>query len=110
MTDFMRAFSPVRECIPNTLYFGRRCILVIGMELRHLRYFVTVAEELSFSRASARLRISQPAVSRQIKDLEAEVGSQLLSRFPTGLKLTAAGESFLVHARDILRRSAESLK
>jgi LysR family transcriptional regulator, benzoate and cis,cis-muconate-responsive activator of ben and cat genes len=80
------------------------------MELRHLRYFVTVAEELSFSRASARLRISQPAVSRQIKDLEDEVGTPLILRLPTGIRLTSAGETFLAYARDILRRSADSLK
>src|SRR5438067_12690708 len=80
------------------------------MELRHLRYFVTVAEELSFSRAPARLRIPQPAVSRQIKDRDDEVGSPLILRRPTGLKLTNAGETFLAYARDILRRSADSLK
>lgn len=80
------------------------------MELRHLRYFVTVAEELSFSRASARLRISQPAVSRQIKDLEEEVGTLLFAREAAGIKLTPAGETFLAYARDILRRSADSLK
>jgi DNA-binding transcriptional LysR family regulator len=80
------------------------------MELRHLRYFVTVAEELSFSRASARLRISQPAVSRQIKDLEEEAGTPLILREPAGLRLTQAGETFLAFARDILRRSSDALK
>jgi LysR family transcriptional regulator, benzoate and cis,cis-muconate-responsive activator of ben and cat genes len=80
------------------------------MELRHLKYFVTVTEELNFSRASARLRVSQPAVSRQIKDLEDEIGAPLFVRNPTGLKLTPAGETLLAHARDILRRSADSVK
>ncbi|HWX20762.1 MAG TPA: LysR substrate-binding domain-containing protein [Candidatus Binatia bacterium] len=78
------------------------------MELRHLRYFVTVAEELNVSRASARLRISQPAVSRQVRDLEEELGVALFHRQKTGLKLTAAGENFLAHARDLLRRSAQA--
>ena len=80
------------------------------MELRHLRYFVTVAEELNFNRASARLRVSQPALSRQIKDLEEEIGVELFVRRSTGLKLTSAGETFLAHARGILRRSAEGIK
>jgi DNA-binding transcriptional LysR family regulator len=79
------------------------------MELRHLRYFVTVAEELNISRAAARLRISQPAISRQIKDLESEVGVALFRREANGLKLTPAGQSFVAHAKDILRRSSDSL-
>jgi len=75
------------------------------MELRHLRYFVTVAEELNVSRASARLRISQPAVSRQLRDLEDELGVDLFHRANSRLRLTDAGEAFLAHARDLLRRS-----
>lgn len=81
-----------------------------GMELRHLRYFVTVAEELNISRASARLRISQPAVSRQLRDLEEELRVPLFLREKHGLKLTLAGESFLAHARDLLRRSGDAVK
>src|SRR5882724_9117198 len=80
------------------------------MELRHLRYFVTVAEELNVSRASARLRISQPAVSRQLRDLEEELGVELFERDKSKLKLTNAGEAFLAHARDLLRRSNEAAK
>jgi DNA-binding transcriptional LysR family regulator len=80
------------------------------MELRHLRYFVTVAEELNISRASARLRISQPAVSRQLRDLEEELRVELFRREKHGLKLTAAGEAFLAHARDLLRRSGDAIK
>jgi DNA-binding transcriptional LysR family regulator len=80
------------------------------MELRHLRYFVTVAEELNVSRASARLRISQPAVSRQLRDLEEELGVELFRREKSGLKLTPAGETFLAHARDLLRRSGDAVK
>jgi len=78
------------------------------MELRHLRYFVTAAEELNISRASARLRVSQPAVSRQIHDLEDELGVALFNRDNNGLSMTNAGESFLAHARDILRKSDEA--
>src|SRR5215471_2496486 len=80
----------------------------LTMELRHLRYFVTVAEELNISRASARLRISQPAVSRQLRDLEEELGVDLFHRRNSRLKLTAAGEAFLAHARDLLRRSNDA--
>src|SRR5437016_12426390 len=80
------------------------------VELRHLRYFVTVAEELNISRASARLRISQPAVSRQVRDLEEELGVELFRREKSGLKLTPAGETFLAHARDLLRRSGDAVK
>src|SRR5262245_53541411 len=80
------------------------------MELRHLRYFVTVAEELNVSRASARLRISQPAVSRQLRDLEEELHVELFRREKHGLKLTPAGEAFLAHARDLLRRGSDAVK
>jgi DNA-binding transcriptional LysR family regulator len=63
------------------------------------------AEELNISRASARLNISQPAVSRQIKDLEAELGVQLFKRLRDGLELTEAGHSALEHAREVLRQA-----
>jgi LysR family transcriptional regulator, hca operon transcriptional activator len=71
-----------------------------GMELRHLRYFIAVAEEGSVTLAAARrLHTAQPSLSRQIRDLELEVGAQLLIRSPRGIELTAAGRAFLDHAR-----------
>ena len=73
------------------------------MELRHLRYFVAVAEAGSLTLAAARkLYTSQPSLSRQIRDLEDELGSQLLTRRARGIELTPAGRAFLDHARLVL--------
>src|SRR5258705_13972659 len=70
------------------------------MELRHLRYFVAVAEAGSLTEAAEqRLHTSQPSLSRQIRDLENEVGVQLLSRSVHGVELTPAGTAFIDHAR-----------
>lgn len=80
------------------------------MELRHLKYFVAVAEELNFSRAAVRLYISQPALSRQIKDLEKELSVMLFLRQSDGLKLTEAGQFFLEQAKDILHLSHVSIQ
>jgi len=73
------------------------------MNLRRLRYFVAVAEAESFHRAASRLHIAQPALSRQIRLLEEEVGATLFTRLPRGVALTSAGVSYLEDARQMLR-------
>ncbi len=72
------------------------------MELRHLRYFVAVGGEQHYGRAAQRLRVAQPALSRQIQDLEEEIGLKLFDRLPRGVKISEAGKSFLEDARRIL--------
>ena len=73
------------------------------MELRHLRYFVAVAETESLTLAAkSKLHTSQPSLSRQIRDLEAEIGARLMTRTARGIELTAAGRAFLDHARVVL--------
>ncbi|WP_431025073.1 LysR family transcriptional regulator [Halomonas sp. H5] len=79
------------------------------MELRHLRLFCLVAEELNLTRAAQRLHMTQPPLSRQIKALEEELGSQLFRRGPQGLALTATGQVFYEHARQILDKVETSV-
>ncbi len=77
------------------------------MELRHLRYFVAVAETESLTLAAkAKLHTSQPSLSRQIRDLEEEIGAPLLTRGARGIELTPAGRVFLDHARSLLSQWA----
>ena len=80
------------------------------MELRHLRYFLAVGEALNFTKAAARLRVAQPAMSRQIQDLEDEIGVDLLRRSPRGVALTAEGKLFLEEVRELLKRVDESVE
>ena len=79
------------------------------MELRHLRYFAAVAEELNFRKASERLRVAQPALSSQIKDLEYELGVRLLDRDTGGVRLTDAGAAFLDEVRLILAHAQRAV-
>src|SRR2546425_9543722 len=80
------------------------------MELRHLRYFVAVAEAENISRAALKLHVSQPALSRQVRDLEDELGFLLLERGAKSVRLTEAGRAFLTEARAVLQRSEDAVK
>src|SRR5437879_3797554 len=80
------------------------------MELRHLRYFLAVGEALNFTRAAAQVRVAQPALSRQVQDLEEEIGVDLLKRSPRGVTLTAEGKLFLDEVRELLKRADESVE
>ena len=101
------------RAVPNTAFLALRCLLGMmraTMELRHLRYYVAVADALNFTKAAASLRLAQPALSRQVQDLEDEIGVDLLTRSSRGVTLTAEGKLFLEEARDLLRRADESVE
>src|SRR5580658_10370681 len=88
--------------VEHTLLSWHQCLISmgVGMELRHLRYFVAVAEAGSLTVAAEQtLHTSQPSLSRQIRDLEGELGARLLTRCARGIELTPAGRAFLEHAR-----------
>ena len=80
------------------------------MELRHLRYFVQVANELNFTKAAFALRVAQPALSRQIQQLEEEIGAKLLDRSKKKIVLTSAGEAFLIEAQAILAKTQQAVQ
>lgn len=80
------------------------------MELRHLRYFIAVAEQENVSRAALKLHVSQPGVSRQIHDLEEEIDFKLFERSAKSLRLTEAGRKFLDEARAVLQRADDAVK
>lgn len=79
------------------------------MELRHLRYFAAVASALNFTKAAEKLRVAQPALSRQVQDLEDEIGVDLLNRSPRGVTLTAEGKLFLEETTKILALTDEAV-
>jgi DNA-binding transcriptional LysR family regulator len=80
------------------------------MELRHLRYFVAVAGDQNVTRAAERLHVSQPGLSRQIRDLEDELGFALFERTAKSIRLTEAGQVFLTEARAVLQRAEEGVR
>src|SRR5271163_2932604 len=82
----------------------------MAMELRHIRYFLAVAEERHFTRAAAKVGIGQPPLSQQIKDLESEIGTRLFHRVPHGAELTAAGEAFLQGVKEMPTLAERAMK
>jgi LysR family transcriptional regulator, benzoate and cis,cis-muconate-responsive activator of ben and cat genes len=106
ITEFRRSAQCHVFCLAHT--FGNRWIL--RMELRHLRYFAAVAAYGSFNRAAASLHLTQPALSRQVKDLEDELGVRLLARGKNAVTLTDAGEVFYEEARDLLTRADQAIQ
>jgi DNA-binding transcriptional LysR family regulator len=81
-----------------------------NIELRHLRYFVAVAQELNFGRAAKRLKITQPSLSRQIQKLERELAVKLFERLPSKIQLTQAGELFLIEVQPILAKVQQGIQ
>jgi DNA-binding transcriptional LysR family regulator len=98
--------------LPNTTFLVQPCLFGIShetMELRHLRYYLAVAEASSFTKAATQLRIAQPALSRQIQDLEEEIGVSLIRRGSRGISLTPEGRLYLAETRELLKRAEESV-
>src|SRR5271156_4861109 len=83
--------------------------MVRPMELRHLRYFIAVADELSFTKAAQKLRLAQPSLTRQVRNLEDEIGVRLLNRAHNRIALTDEGRAFLFDAKKLLAMCAESV-
>jgi DNA-binding transcriptional LysR family regulator len=79
------------------------------MELRHLRYFIAVAEAANFTKAASKMRVAQPALSRQVMDLEEEIGVDLMKRSPRGIVLTAEGRLMLEEAKRIIAAAEEAV-
>jgi len=109
--SLLTIFYGQQQSAPNTLFLGPAITFKYGeiMELRHLRYFVAVAEELNFTHAAARLRVAQPALSSQIKDLEQEIEAKLFERRRNGVELTRAGKAFYGRARNIISQAAQAV-
>jgi DNA-binding transcriptional LysR family regulator len=101
----------LRGVYQDTTFLAQPCFsgIMTPMELRHLRYFVAVGEARSFTRAATELRVAQPALSRQVQDLEDEIGVDLFVRSPRGVTLTAEGKLFLDESRELLRRVDEAV-
>jgi len=85
------------------------CTMIGPMELRHLRYFIAVADELSFTKAAQKLRLAQPSLTRQVRNLEDEIGVRLLNRASNRITLTDEGRAFLFDAKKLLAMCAESV-
>src|SRR5258706_2846666 len=105
LRTFMGLFIRSRQ-VPNAMFLVLLILLVRpnvqSMELRHLRYFAAVAAHGSFNRAANQLHLTQPALSRQVKSLEDEIGGGLIVRGQNIISLTSAGEDFYEEAKDIL--------
>jgi LysR family transcriptional regulator, benzoate and cis,cis-muconate-responsive activator of ben and cat genes len=107
--DLPLGFESAQYFVPCAAMLSRHNKLG-RMELRHLRYFLAVGEALTFTKAAAQLRVAQPALSRQVQDLEDEIGVDLLRRSSRGVTLTAEGKLFLEEVRELLKRADESVE